>query len=253
MYRFSHLSLASLVVFVLTACATAPEESSPDAAQPSYPAPLPATSAPTVTPQPTQAVLPTEKSRLPSPVEAAQNYLANHLGIPADQIVLEDTQETEWPDSCLGLASPKELCADVIVPGYILIFSTPLGSYEIHIDQTGSSMRIAQPQLGIDPKNVGSGIEGQVIIGPNCGGPAGSTECADKPYQATITVLDEKGQETLIFQTDAEGRFKVDLAPGVYTLRPHSEGRFPMAAEQMVTVEVGQYAQIIITYDTGLR
>jgi hypothetical protein len=85
-----------------------------------------------------------------------------------------------------------------------------------------------------------SGIAGQVFIGPTCGGPAkaGSTECADKPYQATITVLDSAGQMVTQFSTDAEGRFSVPLQAGAYILHPESSG-MPAAVDQNITVMSG--------------
>jgi hypothetical protein len=93
------------------------------------------------------------------------------------------------------------------------------------------------------------------MIGPTCGGPVtiDSTECADKPYQATITVLDANGLQVAQFQTDAEGRFQIGLAAGEYTLRPESATPLPYAAEQVVTVVEGQFTQVTITYDSGLR
>jgi hypothetical protein len=101
-----------------------------------------------------------------------------------------------------------------------------------------------------------SGISGQVFVGPTCGGPIGSansTECADKPYAATITVLDPAGKMVTSFSTDAEGRFRLTLEPGKYTLHPESSGAMPAAVDVPVQVVSGQFLVLTITYDSGMR
>jgi hypothetical protein len=101
-----------------------------------------------------------------------------------------------------------------------------------------------------------SGIEGYVTQGPMCPGPVpvnGSTECADQPYQATITILDSGSNEVARIQSDTAGYFKLTLAPGTYTLHPISEKVLPHASDQQVTVIAGEYTQVNVMYDTGMR
>jgi len=98
-----------------------------------------------------------------------------------------------------------------------------------------------------------TGIEGQVLIGPMCPVVQFGAPCPDQPYQATIAVLDKNGRQVTQFQSDAQGRFRVSLAPGTYTLRPESSDGFTRAGEQPVTVAGGQYTQVTIAYDSGIR
>jgi hypothetical protein len=77
--------------------------------------------------------------------------------------------------------------------------------------------------------------------------------CPDKPYQATIIVLNQGGGEVRRFQTDAEGRFRIELPPGTYTLVPQSPGKLPRAGEQTVMVTSGQFTAVTITFDSGIR
>jgi hypothetical protein len=175
--------------------------------------------------------------------------LAQQLGIDVAQITLKEASEVMWPDSCLGVEVEGMMCLEVITPGYLIIFATPLGDYEYHTDKDGTNTRLLPPKQGQ------SGIEGQVLIGPNCPGPVSSedTNCGDKPYQATIAVLDSSGQQVTQFQSDEEGRFKVNLPPGTYTLKPQADNPLPMAAEQTVEVQEGQFISVTIYYDTGIR
>ena len=77
--------------------------------------------------------------------------------------------------------------------------------------------------------------------------------CPDQPYQATVTVLDQNGNRVTQFQTDSQGRFRVLLNPGAYTLVPESPNTLPFASPQNVTVASKQFTPITITYDSGIR
>jgi len=101
---------------------------------------------------------------------------------------------------------------------------------------------------------VDSGIEGQVILGPTQPGPVPIGEASpDQPYPTSITILDYSGQAIAHIATDPIGRFRVALAPGEYTLKPDSTGRLPFAKPQTVVVSPGQFTQVLIRYDTGMR
>ncbi len=100
-----------------------------------------------------------------------------------------------------------------------------------------------------------SGIEGTVTEGPMCPGPVqvGDNSCPNRPYQATITVLNANNNQVAQIKTDAEGAFKIELPPGTYVLHPLSDKPLPRAADQTVEVMPGQYTQMSIIYDTGMR
>lgn len=102
-----------------------------------------------------------------------------------------------------------------------------------------------------------SGIYGQVLLGPQC--PVvmvgQEEECADKPYQATILVKTQDGsREIARFTSDANGYFRVALSPGTYFLDPLPGGEpFPFGKPLLVTVVEGEYIEVAIFYDTGIR
>jgi len=85
------------------------------------------------------------------------------------------------------------------------------------------------------------GIEGQVLIGNG------------QPYQTTLTVNSLNGGMILQFQTDAQGHFRIPLAPGEYILHPESPNGTPSAVDQLFVVGTGQYTQIIVNYGSGVR
>ena len=100
-----------------------------------------------------------------------------------------------------------------------------------------------------------SGIVGQVVIGPTCPVETPDMDCADKPYQATLTVLTLSGQRVTRFTTEADGTFRVNLAPGDYSLHPESpdDMGLPYGVEQNFTVEEGQFTELLVMYDSGIR
>jgi hypothetical protein len=110
---------------------------------------------------------------------------------------------------------------------------------------------------GDDGESLDSGIEGQVLAGPQCPVVQDASPCPDEPIVASIDVLEPaSGERVIRFSSDADGRFRVDLAPGQYRLdplRPSQDNPFPVGEPQTVTVDEGEYAEIVILYDTGIR
>src|SRR6266508_1220267 len=65
----------------------------------------------------------------------------------------------------------------------------------------------------------GTGIQGVITFGPTQAGPIRADTPGSKPLaNTTFVVEDEKGAEVASFTTDDQGRFRVPLAPGHYTV-----------------------------------
>jgi len=145
---------------------------------------------------------------------------------------------------------------------FVLAICTLLvGGYALSITQNGGA-NTASAYVSYYDRTRGvntldrSGIEGQIIISPISPpiSPIEQPEMANyRPYQATVSVMDQRGQTVTQFQSDLNGRFRLPLEPGNYTLRPESPGPLPYAAEQAVTVSEGQFTEVLITYDSGIR
>ncbi len=107
------------------------------------------------------------------------------------------------------------------------------------------------------PSNLDSGIAGTVLAGPQCPviGPNSGPECDDKPLAATIVVRSAAGVFVTQFTSDADGQFRVPLFPGSYTLEPQpvSPSGLPHGVPQTVEVQAGQFTEVTIEYDTGIR
>jgi hypothetical protein len=98
-----------------------------------------------------------------------------------------------------------------------------------------------------------SGVEGQVLIGPMCPAVQVGQPCPDQPYQTKLTINGQDGKRITQVQTDQQGRFKISLKPGQYILHPESPNVMPFTAEQSFSVAAGQFTQITVNYDSGIR
>ena len=111
------------------------------------------------------------------------------------------------------------------------------------------------PQVDTPSALLPSGVKGQALIGPMCPVMQEGIECPDQPYQTIITVITLDGQEVMRFDTDAEGKFQVNLPPGDYILHPDlPAGRpIPSAADVPFTVLPNEFTNVIVTFDSGIR
>ena len=96
------------------------------------------------------------------------------------------------------------------------------------------------------------GIEGTVTAGPTCPVEIQGSPCPPGVWTGTVraTASDGATHET---GTDANGRYRLGLEPGSYTVVPVIEGSGPPIAKP-VTVTVGAaMQQLDLQVDTGIR
>ena len=97
------------------------------------------------------------------------------------------------------------------------------------------------------------GIDGMVLIGPQCPVQSLDDPCPDLPYEASIEVRVLGGGSVTRVRSGADGTFRVGLRPGSYTLESESGDPFPIAQAQDVEVRVNEYSEVTISFDTGIR
>lgn len=109
------------------------------------------------------------------------------------------------------------------------------------------------PKVNDSYEPLTSGVKGQALIGPMCPVVREGESCPDQPYQTTLVILTLDGREVTRFETDAEGKFAVNLPPGDYVLHSETGSRVPSAADVPFTVIENQFTNVIITFDSGMR
>jgi hypothetical protein len=77
---------------------------------------------------------------LPDAVLAA---LASELGVQPDALTIVSAEAVEWPDACLGVAEPGQMCAQVITPGYRIVVEVGGEQRTYHTDRGALSIRLA--------------------------------------------------------------------------------------------------------------
>jgi len=70
-----------------------------------------------------------------------RNQVSEILGVPVESIQLKSVEPTDWPNVCLGLPEPEEVCNEVITPGWLLVFTAEGQEYRFRADQTGTVIR----------------------------------------------------------------------------------------------------------------
>jgi hypothetical protein len=80
------------------------------------------------------------KPEMPDQIHRA---VAGELGVEPEELEVQDLEQVDWPDACLGMAQPGEMCAEVITPGYRMIVLAGDQQYQVHTDLGGDNMRVA--------------------------------------------------------------------------------------------------------------
>lgn len=75
-------------------------------------------------------------TELPQTAERAKQDLIKNLGINESDIILENLEKTYWSDSSLGCPKEGRMYAQVITPGYRVVFSYLEKEYEYHTDNS---------------------------------------------------------------------------------------------------------------------
>jgi hypothetical protein len=99
-----------------------------------------------------------------------------------------------------------------------------------------------------------TGLEGVISISPIHGGPARIGVPNSRPLANTAFIV-KKGEDTVTsFTTDDQGRFRISLAPGHYTVSM-KDGKRGIGRYGSFEVDVtqGEVKQVQWTCDSGMR
>ena len=101
----------------------------------------------------------------------------------------------------------------------------------------------------------GTGIEGVITFGPTQAGPVRADAPSSKPLaDTTFVVENNQGAEIASFTTDVQGRFRVSLAPGHYTVsKKGKKGGIGHYGPFDVDVRADQMTRVTWECDTGIR
>lgn len=121
-----------------------------------------------------QVILATESVRdaaVPAAVFEVRSAAAAELGLGLQSVRIVAVEKVDWPDPCLGIPDPLELCAQVITPGYRIVLDANGQQVIYHTDETGQNFR-RERQPGVEtpnPQNSGQPGAGGAASGPIVG------------------------------------------------------------------------------------
>jgi hypothetical protein len=114
---------------------------------------------------------------------------------------------------------------------------------------------VASFSFGQTQSGTGTGIEGVITFGPVQPGPISADAPSSQPLaNTTFVVENEKKAEVASFTTDEQGRFRVALAPGHYTVSKKGiKGGVGRFGPFDVDVRADQMTKVTWDCDTGIR
>src|SRR5437870_13158565 len=96
-------------------------------------------------------------------------------------------------------------------------------------------------------------VAGRVTMGPVCPVEDGGQDGAPRPYPAHVTAA-TGGAEVAATEADRDGRYRLELAPGDYTVcaKPQPSGG-PREECRDAHVDAGRDTRVDLEMDTGIR
>ena len=77
----------------------------------------------------------------PPAVLAAIGAAAEATGVSPEEVHVLEYDFQEWPDGCLGLPGPDEICTEAIVPGWLVRLSVGGNQFVYRVDDVGAELR----------------------------------------------------------------------------------------------------------------
>jgi hypothetical protein len=102
--------------------------------------------------------------------------------------------------------------------------------------------------------SIGTGLEGQIRIGPFPGGPIHQGVQNSRPLPDTVFVVKQEEKIVATFQTDKEGGFHLSLPPGKYQVSKKDwDGRIGHFGPFEIEIVAGQVKKVQWECDSGMQ
>lgn len=82
-------------------------------------------------------------NRIPNAVaEATRQDLSRQAGIPVEKLRITESSRKTWPDGCLGLPKPNQLCTQALVEGWHVKLTDGSQTWVYRTDSKGRVLRL---------------------------------------------------------------------------------------------------------------
>jgi hypothetical protein len=190
----------------------------------------------------------------PSLVKRLQQDLSRRTGLSAARFRVVDVATHNWPDGCLGLAKPEEICTQAIVPGWQVSLSEGKYRWVYRTDQTGKIYRLQWTSKPGSTK-----LKALTIQGANLGTlPDGSTDLGQRtsepgePVQIPSDEMSTPLEANVIFQVVSSGgiagrTWQIQLLNDGRLLQKswQSDGDAPSELRRLSPAQVRQFQTVL--------
>ena len=108
----------------------------------------------------------------------------------------------------------------------------------------GSSAPAATPQ---------GTVAGRVLSAPSCPVEQVGNPCPPRPVPDATVVVRRAGRVIASAHTDADGRFRITVAPGRCTVRATNAGGYQSTASRVIVVRANEVVFVRLVVDSGIR
>jgi hypothetical protein len=118
---------------------------------------------------------------------------------------------------------------------------------------TFAGLCCAQTSSSPEPSSTGTGIEGVITMSPSHPGPVRPGMTSTAPLANVPFTVDNQTGTVAEFMTDDQGRFRLTVAPGHYTVTRRNQGKIGRCGPFDVDVTNGQMTKVEWRCDSGMR
>lgn len=225
MKKCEFISTIGILILLLAACGQTTGESTTGPTE----SPLPATPVSPLSPLPTpQLELDTEAQKLPE----LRAQVAEQIGLADTALTLVSTEQITWPDASLGCPQPDMAYAQVLTPGWRVVFVDAAGkTYQVHATENHEHFIICkQPIETAAPSAYRDNLAVQAAIKALVkqeGVPAETvtvTDVAAVEWRNSCLGCEKPGQKCLMVITPGY-RIVLESAAKTYTIHTDKTGR----------------------------
>lgn len=82
---------------------------------------------------------------LPAPIaNRVKKDLANRTGIAPGKLKITNYSQETWPNGCLGISEPEQICTQALVPGWKITVTDGQKTWVYRTDSSGRNVRMEQ-------------------------------------------------------------------------------------------------------------
>ncbi|MBE9224993.1 hypothetical protein IQ264_06030 [Phormidium sp. LEGE 05292] len=138
-----------------------------------------------------------QSNSLPATVaNAVKKDLSKRTGIPPGKLKITDYKQETWPNGCLGIAEPDQICTQALVPGWRITVTDGQKTWVYRTDNSGRNIRLETQNISLNSSKSLQFISNETLIA-----------ATPKPSQIPSSELPPALDKGIMFQAISSGGF----------------------------------------------